>query len=117
MQDQIEKQIDLNAPIGRVWNALTDNREFGTWFGMILDRPFVRGQTVNGKRIKPINPKMADAPWSAVPVTMSPQTFFSLTWHPFSHDPAVDYDNETPTLVEFRLEPIADGTRLHVKES
>lgn len=28
----IEKQIKLNAPISRVWQALTDAKEFGAWF-------------------------------------------------------------------------------------
>ena len=27
--DRIEKQIDLKAPVSRVWRALTDYREFG----------------------------------------------------------------------------------------
>ncbi|MBT6482786.1 MAG: vanillate O-demethylase oxidoreductase VanB, partial [Gammaproteobacteria bacterium] len=32
MEDKIEKNVDLNAPIERVWQALTDHREFGEWF-------------------------------------------------------------------------------------
>ena len=32
MSDRIEKQIELNASISRVWRALTDHREFGEWF-------------------------------------------------------------------------------------
>ena len=31
--DRIEKQIELKAPVSRVWRALTDYREFGEWFG------------------------------------------------------------------------------------
>lgn len=27
--DRIERQIDLKAPVARVWRALTDYREFG----------------------------------------------------------------------------------------
>jgi len=27
--DRIEKRIELNAPVSRVWRALTDYREFG----------------------------------------------------------------------------------------
>jgi len=30
--DRIEKRIELQAPISRVWRALTDHREFGEWF-------------------------------------------------------------------------------------
>ncbi|HEX6545465.1 MAG TPA: vanillate O-demethylase oxidoreductase VanB, partial [Bryobacteraceae bacterium] len=42
---------------------------------------------------------------------------FSFTWHPYAIDPGVDYLNETPTLVEFRLEATKDGTLLLLSES
>ena len=32
MTDRIEKTIEMNAPVSRVWRALTDHREFGAWF-------------------------------------------------------------------------------------
>ena len=44
MNDRIEKTIELKAPVSRVWRALTDYREFGTWFRVKLDGPFVPGQ-------------------------------------------------------------------------
>ena len=37
MSDVIEKRIELNAPVSRVWRALTDHREFGEWFRVKLD--------------------------------------------------------------------------------
>ena len=39
-QDQIEKVVDLAAPVSRVWRALTDHEEFGQWFRVRLDGPF-----------------------------------------------------------------------------
>jgi uncharacterized protein YndB with AHSA1/START domain len=48
---------------------------------------------------------------------VEPETLFSYTWHPYSIDPKVDYTKEEPTLVEFRLKPIAGGTLLTVTES
>ena len=48
MQNKIEKQIDLNAPVARVWRALTDYREFGEWFRVALEGPFVAGKTARG---------------------------------------------------------------------
>ena len=39
------------------------------------------------------------------------------TWHPYSVDPKIDYSNETPTLVEFRLEKTPSGTLLLLTES
>jgi len=41
---KIEKTIELEAPIDRVWKALTDHEAFGAWFGVKLDGPFVVGQ-------------------------------------------------------------------------
>ena len=48
---------------------------------------------------------------------IEPGRLFSFDWHPYAIDPRVDYSHEPPTLVEFRLEPIATGTRLTVTES
>jgi uncharacterized protein YndB with AHSA1/START domain len=49
MSDRIEKTIELKAPVSRVWRALTDHREFGTWFRVRLDGPFVPGQVSRGQ--------------------------------------------------------------------
>jgi uncharacterized protein YndB with AHSA1/START domain len=48
MNDRIEKPIEINAPVSRVWRALTDHREFGEWFRVKLDGPFVPGQVSRG---------------------------------------------------------------------
>jgi uncharacterized protein YndB with AHSA1/START domain len=48
---------------------------------------------------------------------MEPEKLFSFTWHPNAIDPAQDYSGETPTLVEFRLQPTAGGTLLLLTES
>ena len=47
--DRIEKQIELKAPVSRVWRALTDYREFGEWFRVKLEGPFVAGQVSRGQ--------------------------------------------------------------------
>ena len=43
---------------------------------------------------------------------MEPERLFSFTWHPYAIDPKIDYSEETPTLVEFRLEKTASGGTL-----
>ena len=53
MNDRIEKRIVLKAPIARVWRALTDYREFGEWFRVKLDGPFVPGQVTRGQITHP----------------------------------------------------------------
>ncbi len=114
MNDRIEKRLELKAPPARVWRALTDYREFGAWFRVKLDGPFVPGQPAEGQIT---HPGYEHVRWKAVVQKMEPERLFSFTWHPYAIDPAVDYSGETPTLVEFRLEPTRDGTLLLLTES
>ena len=114
MSDRIEKRIELAAPISRVWRALTDYREFGQWFGVKLDGPFRAGQVSRGQIT---HPGYEHVKWEAVVQKMEPERLFSFTWHPYAIDPKIDYSEETPTLVEFRLEGTASGTLLVVTES
>ena len=114
MSDQIEKTIELNAPVDRVWRALTDHNEFGEWFRVKLDGPFQPGKVSTGRITIP---GFEHVKWNATVKRMEAPSVFSFTWHPYAVDTAVDYSDETPTLVEFRLEPSAKGTRLIVVES
>jgi uncharacterized protein YndB with AHSA1/START domain len=115
MPDTIEKSIDLKAPISRVWRALTDYREFGRWFRVNIEAPFVVGETASGQIT---HPGYEHVRWQVKIVKMDSPSAFAFTWHPYAVDPAADYSSETPTLVEFRLEPTAaDGTRLTIVES
>jgi uncharacterized protein YndB with AHSA1/START domain len=114
MQNRIEKRLELRAPVSRVWSALTDYREFGQWFGVKLDGPFVPGQPAQGQITYPGYEHIR---WQAVIQKMEPEKLFSFTWHPYAVDPKVDYSKETPTLVEFRLQQIPSGTLLLLSES
>lgn len=114
MPDSIEKRVELKAPTSRVWRAITDHREFGQWFGVELEGPFVPGQVARGRIT---HPGYEHVPWVATVKEIRPETLFSFTWHPYAIDPAVDYSSEAPTLVEFRLAPIPTGTRLVITES
>jgi uncharacterized protein YndB with AHSA1/START domain len=114
MTDRIEKRVEMKAPIARVWRALTDFEEFGQWFRVKLDGPFVVGQASRGHITWP---GYEHIKWEAQVVAMEPQHLFAFTWHPYAVDPDVDYSSETPTRVEFRLEPIEAGTRLTVVET
>jgi uncharacterized protein YndB with AHSA1/START domain len=114
MSDRIEKSIDIAAPVERVWRALTDHEEFGTWFRVRLDGPFAAGKTSTGRITLP---GFDHIRWHAEVVRMDPPGSFAFTWHPYAIDPDTDYSDEPPTLVEFRLEPNGGGTRLTVTES
>lgn len=113
-QDRIDKQIELKAPVARVWRALTDYHEFSKWFGVNLEAPFVPGQTARGRITYPGYEQYT---LEAVVQKMEPERLFSFTWHPYALDLKRDYSTEPSTLVEFRLEPKGDGTLLTVTES
>ena len=114
MENRIEKRIELKAPVSRVWRALTDHREFGQWFGVRIDAPFVAGQASSGQITVPGYEHLR---WHAVIQKMEPEKRFSFSWHPYAIDPQQDYSAETPTLVEFTLQPTGGGTLLLVTES
>jgi len=114
MSDRIEKHIELKAPVSRVWRALTDYREFGEWFRVKLDGPFVAGQVSRGQITYPGYEHLK---WEAVVQKLEPERLFSFTWHPYAVDPKVDYSKEPQTLVEFKLEKTPTGTRLLLTES
>lgn len=112
--DRIEKQIELKAPLARVWRALTDHTEFGQWFRVKLEGPFIPGQPSTGHMTWPGYEHLK---WNATVQKIEPQHHFSFTWHPYGIDPKVNYSQETPTLVEFTLKPTPTGTLLKVVES
>jgi len=114
MTDRIEKTIELKAPVSRVWRALTDYREFGSWFRVRLEGPFVPGQVSRGYIT---HPGYEHVRWEAIVQKMEPERLFSFTWHPYSVDPNEDFSAEPSTLIEFTLEKTAHGTLLRIVES
>jgi len=122
--DRIEKQVLLRAPRARVWNALTDVREFEKWFGVRFDRPFAPGARMRGVLVgTTVDAEVARAQrqHAAVPFEITvdriePERLFSFRWHPFAVDQNVDYSKEPTTLVEFALEDTPGGVVLTVSE-
>lgn len=112
--NKIEKQIELNAPLSRVWRALTDYREFGEWFRVKLDGPFIPGEVSRGHITYPGYEHLR---WEVVVQKMEPERLFSFTWHPYAIDSNVDYSSEPSTNVEFTLLSTSKGTLLTVTES
>src|SRR6478752_1971171 len=112
--DRIEKKVTLKAPKARVWRALTDAREFGTWFRVKLEGPFEVGKKNVGHIT---HPGYEHLKMEVLVVAMKGEDYFAFRWHPYAVDPKVDYSKEPMTLVEFRLESAASGTLLTVTES
>lgn len=111
--DRIEKSFEVKATRSRVWRAISDAREFATWFGVELDRSFAPGTSVIGRL-----PYKGEIHTFEMQVErIEPESRFSYRWHPYAMDPKVDYSKEPTTLVEFRLEEMAGGTRVTIVES
>lgn len=133
--DRIEKQVTLHAPPSRVWRAIADAREFGKWFGVELDGEFAPGRTITGtwrgdlteerileaQRQVGVTPSGVRMPGPhAVFCTVEriePERYLSFRWIPYGIDAEADPEKEAKTLVEFRLEPVPEGTRLTIVES
>jgi uncharacterized protein YndB with AHSA1/START domain len=133
--DRIEKRVTLRAPQARVWRALANAEEFGSWFGFKLEGAFTPGKvmkgTFNGKldenaimeaqRSSGIEPSKLNVPDGNMTLftvdRMEPERYFSFRWIPFGIDAEADPENEPMTLVEFQLEPVAEGTALTIVES
>lgn len=123
--DKIEKRIVLKASLGRVWRAISEPEQFGAWFGVALDTPFVAGEEAVGQiaptkadpEIAKLQEPYAGTPWRIRVEEIEPMRLFSFRWHPFAVDPACDYAQEPMTLVTFTLEEVEDGVLLTITET
>jgi uncharacterized protein YndB with AHSA1/START domain len=133
--DKIEKQVTLRAPVARVWQAIADAQEFGRWFGVALEGPFVEGQPIRGtftgafdeaaiiahqKRLglRPSGVRLPVGPLVFGTVErIDPPRRFSFRWIPYGIDAEADVEREPTTLVELTLEAVARGTRVTIVES
>jgi uncharacterized protein YndB with AHSA1/START domain len=133
--DRIEKRVTLRAPVSRVWRAIADSEEFGRWFGFKLNGVFEAGKAVTGiftgdldeavimefQKQAGVQPsKVKLPPNNSVFCTVErvePEHYLSFRWIPYGIDAEIDPKNEPTTLVEFRLEKVAEGTLLTIVES
>ncbi len=113
--DCIERKILLKAPRARVWRALSDAAEFGSWFGVdFIGKAFVAGKPIQGKITYPGYSHLL---MEVVIERIEPERTLSWRWHPAAIDPSVDYSQEPTTLVVFELREVEGGTMLTVVES
>lgn len=112
-ENSIEREIEISAPISKVWAALTDATLFGQWFGANMHSAFTAGKTTKARNTS----KGFEMDMEFHIKDIKPQHYFSYAWHPFPLDQTFDYSKEEPTLVEFHLEETSSGTLLKVKES
>jgi uncharacterized protein YndB with AHSA1/START domain len=123
--DRIEKEVLLNAPLERVWRAISDADEFGRWFGVRFDGPFVAGGSVTGVMTPTAvddEVAKAQAPYAGESdiwqiVDVEPPRRLTFRWHPYGVEDGVDPEAEPTTLVEFTLAETPDGVMLRIVES
>ena len=111
VSNSIEKQVVIGAPVGFVWRALADYREFGEWFRVKLEKPFVQGETTQGQITYPGYEHVR------MEARVDAMKRFAFSWHPGAVDPNIDFTEEPLTQVEFLLEEAESGTSLTVIES
>lgn len=123
--DRIVKRVMLPVPRERVWKAVSDSAQFGTWFGMAFDGPFVAGPPVRAR----IVPTLVDAEVARLQEPhagkefdfqvdrIEPMNRICFRWHPYAVDRSRDYSSEPTTLITFDLEDAPEGTMLTITES
>ncbi len=123
--DRIEKKVLLRASRERVWRAISEARQFGSWFGVEFDGPFVAETRMKGKIVPTsVDAEVAKSQEAHAGVTfeisierIEPERLFSFRWHPYAVEAGVDYSKEPGTLVVFELEEVSGGTMLTITES
>jgi uncharacterized protein YndB with AHSA1/START domain len=105
--DAIEREMLLAHPIERVWAALTTAEGLSRWFGSVAEidlrpggRAFFRWDDLDDESV-------------ATVVVVDPPHRFAFTWD----IQGLPQGGAPQTLVEFTLEPVAEGTRLRLVES
>jgi uncharacterized protein YndB with AHSA1/START domain len=123
--DRVQKQVLLKASRERVWQALIDSAQFGSWFGARFDAPFEAGKPIRGRivgtavdaEVAAMQHAHAGMPLDITVERIEPEHVFSFRWHPNAVDAKRDYSKEPTTLVEFTLDETPDGILLTVTES
>ncbi len=112
MTDRIEKKILLKAPRQRVWEAITNEKQFAKWFGVeFLNGKFELNQRV---KLRATQKGYENIEFYVTVQSVEPPSLFAWRWIPGAEQPA----GEASTLVEFRLDEAEDGgTLLTVTES
>jgi uncharacterized protein YndB with AHSA1/START domain len=105
--DEIRQELVVDAPIERVWEALTSADEIAQWFGDSAEvdlRPGGRAR---------FGWSEFDAVTDCIIEVVDRPHRFSYRWEALKDTPV----EEASTLVEFTLEPADGGTRVTLLES
>ncbi|MFN3730155.1 MAG: SRPBCC domain-containing protein [Fimbriimonadaceae bacterium] len=113
MQNQIieiRRELVLNAPIEKVWDAVSNPESWTAWFSYAVEGRFAPGEVVRLDM-------GSDFFCSAEILEMEAPRRMVYRWHP-GEDCAIDaYPAEEMTTVTFTMEPVGDQTRFTVVET
>jgi len=125
MSDRIQKVVTLKASRERVWKAVSDAKQFGTWFGVDFNGDFKPGAQMTGTmRPTQVDPETAKRQEAYAGRTfefwveeIQPPSRIAFRWHPYALDPKVDYSSEPKTLIVFQLDEVEGGTTVTITET
>ena len=108
MEDRIEQQITINAPLDRVWKLVS---EPGWWVPSKVVPPI--DHTPGHQVVRESNK------WGRFPVEVvrvDPKTYAAFRWAA-SQAPGEELKDDNTTLVEFNVVPAGDAVQVTVTES
>lgn len=111
---KIERTIEINAPLAKVWDAIIDHKKFGEWFKCKLDQPFKEGEMSTGMMTYP---GVEHVKWEAKIIKIEAEKCLEFSWPPYVEDESIDLSNEPWLNCKFELKSIPDGTQLSITES
>lgn len=111
VNDLIEREITIAAPVERVWALITEAEHIGRWFGDAGATVDLRPGGAMAFHWKEHGTALAEV------VAIERPRRFAYRWVPVPGVRNVAPTVGNSTLVEFTLEPDGDGTRLRVVES
>lgn len=115
-RDRVEKTIELRAPRDRVWRAISNAQEFGTWFG--VGEPLkLQGDFVPGARIMAQWAGRPSPEWFFTIDVVDPERLLAFRWVPYEIPKGDDPAKHPTTRIEMRLDDTPTGTRLTIVES
>ena len=111
---RIDRTIKIDAPVERVWRALTNAEDLSSWFQVRIEGTIAPGSDV---WMTSVHPDHAGQRFPVKIAEMAPPHRLVWQWHPGAVDPNVDYSREPRTTVTFALAPTDGGTLLTVSET
>src|SRR4051812_24433159 len=108
VDNRIEREIDVDAPVDLVWQVISEPAHVGAWFGS--GQP-TRMDLRPGGRIVFDHPGHGDIP--AVIETVDAPRSLSYRWAVIG-PPGAEPGDENSTLVAFSLSSEGESTRLHL---